>query len=75
MAEYFVLSVSPLLLQSCRTIVSDKAMVLRESAKGRIPLNQMQAARCVNDAADLAGIEAERGVLKLLLHVALAKIA
>ena len=40
-----------------------------------LPLDEMQPAGGLHDAADLAGLEAERGVLELLLHVALAKVA
>lgn len=40
-----------------------------------VPLNQMQTAGRLDDAAHLAGLQAEGGVLKLLLHVALAKVA
>lgn len=40
-----------------------------------VPFNKVQAACRLNDAAHLAGLEAKGGVLELLLHVALAKVA
>ena len=40
-----------------------------------VPLDEMQPAGRLDDAADLAGLETERGLLELPLHVALAKIA
>jgi hypothetical protein len=39
------------------------------------PLDKVQPARRVDDAADLAGLQRKGGVLKLLLHVAAAKVA
>ena len=35
----------------------------------------MQTARRVDDGADLSGLEGKGGLLKLLLHIALAKVA
>lgn len=40
-----------------------------------VPLDQVQTTRRLDHAAHLAGLEVESGILKLLLHVALAKVS
>lgn len=40
-----------------------------------LPLNQVQAASRLDDTAHLPRLQAKGGVLKFLLHVALAKVA
>ena len=58
---------------SLHTLVSFRPNLTE--AEMLLPLNQVQAAGCLYDAAHLAGLQSTGGLFKFLLHVAVAKVA
>lgn len=48
--------------------------VIVDPVLGNVPLNQMQPTSRLNNAAHLTRLERKRSLLKLLLHIAMAKV-